>query len=234
VTEGLSIRYFGATCRYFGLWPGPIYLIVRPTGLFGGAERGSARHERLPRRACWAAGVNVVYAYAHFCRSQPANSISGWLGFAAIGGSPRPYLSTKLVLSPLIAIPLAVSALVSSDLLWAGPGCCGRWHLSALATFALGEIVRATILISMLSAARRAIRLPRHSPADDRDVCARGYAAGVAAVCDGALASRSTAVHDDERVAGPDGSRCPCVSGAAFTLGLGHRRYRWRSLRASL
>ena len=126
-----------------------------------------------------------MYAYAAFLPIAAGQLNLGVAGFAAIGGYASAYLSTKLALSPLIAIPLGGVAAGLVGLAVAVPVLRTRGIYLALATFALGEIVRASILnLDVVGGAAgypvtAFIRLPT-----DRDVCARRHGAGVAVVCD--------------------------------------------------
>ncbi len=146
MTEALSIRYFGADFVDIAVYGLLLFiLIVRPTGFSAVPARGHA-HERLSRKVLVLLAINVVYAYAAFLPIAAGQLNLGVAGFAAIGGYASAYLSTKLALSPLIAIPLGGAAAGLIGLAVAVPVLRTRGIYLALATFALGEIVRASIL----------------------------------------------------------------------------------------
>ena len=163
--------------------------------------------------------INVVYAYAAFLPIAAGQLNLGVAGFAAIGGYASAYLSTKLALSPLIAIPLGGVAAGLVGLAVAVPVLRTRGIYLALATFALGEIVRASILnLEVVGGAAgypvtAFIRLPTIAM----------FALGVTVLVWLLFATRFgiaiTAVHDDERVADLMGLDVRAFQVAAFTLG---------------
>ena len=163
--------------------------------------------------------INVVYAYAAFLPIAAGQLNLGVAGFAAIGGYASAYLSTKLALSPLIAIPLGGVAAGLVGLAVAVPVLRTRGIYLALATFALGEIVRASILnLDVVGGAAgypvtAFIRLPTIAM----------FALGVTVLVWLLFATRFgiaiTAVHDDERVADLMGLDVRAFQVAAFTLG---------------
>ncbi len=163
--------------------------------------------------------INVVYAYAAFLPIAAGQLNLGVAGFAAIGGYASAYLSTKLALSPLIAIPLGGVAAGLIGLVVAVPVLRTRGIYLALATFALGEIVRASILnLDVVGGAAgypvtAFIRLPTIAM----------FALGVTVLVWLLFATRFgiaiTAVHDDERVADLMGLDVRAFQVAAFTLG---------------
>ena len=163
--------------------------------------------------------INVVYAYAAFLPIAAGQLNLGVAGFAAIGGYASAYLSTTLALSPLIAIPLGGVAAGLVGLAVAVPVLRTRGIYLALATFALGEIVRASILnLDVVGGAAgypvtAFIRLPTIAM----------FALGVTVLVWLLFATRFgiaiTAVHDDERVADLMGLDVRAFQVAAFTLG---------------
>ena len=163
--------------------------------------------------------INVVYAYAAFLPIAAGQLNLGVAGFAAIGGYASAYLSTTLAMSPLIAIPLGGVAAGLVGLAVAVPVLRTRGIYLALATFALGEIVRASILnLDVVGGAAgypvsAFIRLPTIAM----------FALGVTALVWLLFATRFgiaiTAVHDDERVADLMGLGVRAFQVAAFTLG---------------
>src|ERR1700748_2147533 len=90
--------------------------------------------------------INVVYAYAAFLPIAAGQLNLGVAGFAAIGGYVSAYISNKLGLPPVVAIAFGGTATGLIGLAVAIPVLRTRGIYLALATFALGEIVRAIIL----------------------------------------------------------------------------------------
>jgi branched-chain amino acid transport system permease protein len=163
--------------------------------------------------------INVVYAYGAFLPVAAGQLNLGVAGFAAIGGYAAAFISNKLAIAPLAAIPLGgiVAGLVG--LVVAVPVLRTRGIYLALATFALGEIVRASIL--NLEVVGGAAGYPVTSFIDLPTVAL--FACGVMLVVWLLFATRFgiaiTAVHDDERVADLMGLDVRAFQVAAFTLG---------------
>jgi branched-chain amino acid transport system permease protein len=163
--------------------------------------------------------INVVLAYGAFLPVAAGQLNLGVAGFAAIGGYAAAYLSNKLVLSPLLAIPIGglVAGIVA--LVVAVPVLRTRGIYLALATFALGEIVRASIL--NLEVVGGAAGYP--VSAFIRFPTIAAFALGVTAFVWLLFATRFgiaiTAVHDDERVADLMGLNVRAFQVAAFVLG---------------
>ena len=163
--------------------------------------------------------INVVYAYAAFLPIAAGQFNLGVAGFAAIGGYFSAYLSTNIAMSPLLAIPLGGAAAGLIGLAVAVPVLRTRGIYLALATFALGEIVRASILnLEVVGGAAgypvtAYIRLPTVAL----------FALGVTVLVWLLFATRFgvaiTAVHDDERVADLMGLNVRAFQVAAFTIG---------------
>jgi branched-chain amino acid transport system permease protein len=163
--------------------------------------------------------INVVYAYGAFLPIAAGQLNLGVAGFAAIGGYCAAVLSTKFGLSPLLAIPLGGAAAGLVGLAVAVPVLRTRGIYLALATFALGEIVRATILnLEVVGGAAgfpvtAFIRLPTVAL----------FALGISVLVWLLFATRFgvaiTAVHDDERVADLMGLNVRAFQVAAFALG---------------
>ena len=206
-------------CRYLGLWPAaahPDRAADRPVRR---RERGSARMSGYLEGVLVLLAINVVYAYAAFLPIAAGQLNLGVAGFAAIGGYVSAYLSNKLALSPLLAIPLGGVAAGLVGLAVAVPVLRTRGIYLALATFALGEIVRASILnLEVVGGAAgypvtAFIRLPTIAL----------FALGVTVLVWLLFATRFgiaiTAVHDDERVADLMGLDVRAFQVAAFTLG---------------
>ena len=187
IAEVFSIRYFGADfvdISVFGLLL--LILFVRPTGLFGGASARSARMSGYLEGILVLLAINIVFAYGAFLPIAAGQLNLGLAGFAAIGGYSSAYPQQQCSRSqPLLAIPLGGVAAGLVALVVAVPVLRTRGIYLALATFALGEIVQATILnLEVVGGAAgypvtAFIRLP-----DDRVVCARCDRARLAAVRD--------------------------------------------------
>jgi branched-chain amino acid transport system permease protein len=90
--------------------------------------------------------INVVFAYGAFLPIAAGQLNLGVAGFAAIGGYSSAFLSNHGIVPTLIAIPLGGLASGVVALAVAIPVLRTRGIYLALATFALGEIVRASIL----------------------------------------------------------------------------------------
>jgi branched-chain amino acid transport system permease protein len=163
--------------------------------------------------------INVVYAYGAFLPIAAGQLNLGVAGFAAIGGYAAAYLSNNLAISPLLAIPLGGVAAGLVALVVAIPVLRTRGIYLALATFALGEIVRACIL--NLEVVGGAAGYP--VAAFIRFPTVGWFALGVTVLVALLFATRFgvaiTAVHDDERVADLMGLNVRAFQVAAFTLG---------------
>jgi branched-chain amino acid transport system permease protein len=163
--------------------------------------------------------INVVFAYGAFLPIAAGQLNLGVAGFAAIGGYASAYLSTKTAMSVLIAIPLGGVAAGIVALAVAIPVLRTRGIYLALATFALGEIVRATILnLEVVGGAagypvKTYIGLP----------IVAGFAVAIIVMVGVLFATRFgialTAVHDDEPVADLMGLNVRAFQIVAFVLG---------------
>jgi branched-chain amino acid transport system permease protein len=163
--------------------------------------------------------INIVFAYGAFLPIAAGQLNLGVAGFAAIGGYASAYLSNTSAISALVAIPLGglVAGIVA--LAVAIPVLRTRGIYLALATFALGEIVRASILnLEVVGGAAgypvtQFIRFPTVAL----------FALGVTAFVWLLFATRFgialTAVHDDERVADLMGLNVRAFQVSAFVLG---------------
>jgi branched-chain amino acid transport system permease protein len=163
--------------------------------------------------------INVVFAYGAFLPLAAGQLNLGLAGFAAVGAYASAYLSNTYNLSPLIAIPAgaAVAGLVA--LAVAAPVLRTRGIYLALATFAVGQIVKAAIL--NLEFIGGAAGYPVTAFTQLSVVLAFALAV-IAVVCltfgtRFGLAVR--AVHDDERVADLMGIEVKGFQYAAFSLG---------------
>jgi branched-chain amino acid transport system permease protein len=163
--------------------------------------------------------INVVFAYGAFLPIAAGQLNLGVAGFAAIGGYVSAYLSTNTATPVLVAIPLGGIAAGIVALAVAVPVLRTRGIYLALATFALGELVRATILnLDVVGGAAgypvtAYIGLP----------IIAGFAVAVVVLVGLLFATRFgiaiTAVHDDERVADLMGLNVRAFQIAAFVLG---------------
>jgi branched-chain amino acid transport system permease protein len=163
--------------------------------------------------------VNVVFAYGAFLPVAAGQLNLGLAGFAAIGGYASAFLSNTYGVTPVMAIAVGGIAAGLIALVVAVPVLRTRGIYLALATFALGQIVQATLLnLEVVGGAAgypviAFIRLPTIAL----------FAAGVVVVVALLFATRFgiavTAVHDDERVADLMGLDVRAFQIAAFTLG---------------
>jgi len=90
--------------------------------------------------------INVVLAYAAFLPMAAGQLNLGVAGFAAIGAYVSAFISNNSLVPALLAIPLGGLAAGLVALVVAVPVLRTRGIYLALATFALGQIVQATIL----------------------------------------------------------------------------------------
>jgi branched-chain amino acid transport system permease protein len=163
--------------------------------------------------------INTVYAYAAFLPIAAGQLNLGVAGFAAIGGYVAAYLSNNSAIPPLVAIPLGALAAGAVALAVAIPVLRTRGIYLALATFAVGEIVRAAIL--NLEVVGGAAGYPVSAFIGFGAIAA--FAAGVVLFVSLLFATRFgiaiTAVHDDERVADLMGLNVRAFQVAAFAIG---------------
>ena len=90
--------------------------------------------------------INVVFAYGAFLPIAAGQLNLGVAGFAAIGGYVSAFLSNQIAVPALIAIPLGGIAAGAIALGVAIPVLRTRGIYLALATFALGEIDRKSVV----------------------------------------------------------------------------------------
>jgi branched-chain amino acid transport system permease protein len=165
--------------------------------------------------------INVVFAYGAFLPMSAGQLNLGVAGFAAIGGYVSAYLSNNAVMPASIAIVLGGLAAAVVALAVAVSVLRTRGIYLALATFALGEIVRAAILnMEVVGGAAgypvaAFIRFPTIA----------AFSAAVVGLVSLLFATRFgvaiTAVHDDEGVADLMGLDVRAFQVAAFALGSG-------------
>jgi branched-chain amino acid transport system permease protein len=163
--------------------------------------------------------INIVFAYSAFLPLAAGQLNLGIAGFAAIGGYSSAFLSNHGLMPALVAIPIGGLAAGAIALAVAVPVLRTRGIYLALATFALGEIVRATIL--NLEVVGGAAGYPVTSFI--RFPLVALFAFTVVAFVSLLFATRFgiaiRAVHDDERVADLMGVDVRGVQIAAFTIG---------------
>jgi branched-chain amino acid transport system permease protein len=163
--------------------------------------------------------INVVFAYGAFLPVAAGQLNLGIAGFAAIGGYASAYLTTKTATPVLIAIPFGGIAAGIIALAVAVPVLRTRGIYLALATFALGELVRATIL--NLEVVGGAAGYPVSAYIGLPIIA--GFAVAVVALVGLLFSTRFgiaiTAVHDDERVADLMGLDVRAFQIAAFVFG---------------
>jgi branched-chain amino acid transport system permease protein len=163
--------------------------------------------------------INVVFAYGAFLPVAAGQLNLGVAGFAVIGGYVSAYLSNTFAIPVLLTIPLGGVAAGVVALAVAVPVLRTRGIYLALATFALGEIVRATILnLEIVGGAAgypvvAYVGLP----------VIAGFTLAIVVLVSLLFATRFgiaiTAVHDDERVADLMGLDVRAFQIAAFVLG---------------
>jgi branched-chain amino acid transport system permease protein len=165
--------------------------------------------------------INVVFAYGAFLPMAAGQLNLGIAGFAAIGGYVSAYLSNSAAMPASPAIVLGGLAAAVVALAVAVPVLRTRGIYLALATFALGEIVRACIL--NMEAVGGAAGYP--VAAFIRFPVIAAFAVAVIVLVSLLFATRFgiaiTAVHDDERVADLMGLNVRAFQVAAFALGAG-------------
>lgn len=163
--------------------------------------------------------INVVFAYAAFLPMAAGQLNLGVAGFAAIGGYVSAFITNKSAIPAILAIPLGGLAASLVALAVAIPVVRTRGIYLALATFALGQIVQATIL--NLDVVGGAAGYP--VAAFIRFPTVALFAGAVFAFVGLLFATRFgvaiTAVRDDERVADLMGLDVRAFQVAAFTIG---------------
>jgi branched-chain amino acid transport system permease protein len=163
--------------------------------------------------------INVVLAYAAFLPMAAGQLNLGVAGFAAIGGYVSAFISNNSGVAAVLAIPLGGLAAGLVALVVAVPVLRTRGIYLALATFALGQIVQATIL--NLEVVGGAAGYPAAAFIRFPTVAAFAIAVFVL-VCllfSTRLGIAITAVHDDEQVAAVMGMDVRALQVTAFVLG---------------
>jgi branched-chain amino acid transport system permease protein len=163
--------------------------------------------------------INVVLAYAAFLPMAAGQLNLGVAGFAAIGSYVSALVSNSFAVPAVLAIPLGGLAGGLVALVVAVPVLRTRGIYLALATFALGQIVQATIL--NLEVVGGAAGYP--VTAFIRFPIVAAYAFTVFLLVSLLFSTRLgiaiTAVHDDEQVAAVMGMDVRALQVTAFVLG---------------
>jgi branched-chain amino acid transport system permease protein len=163
--------------------------------------------------------VNIVFAYGAFLPLAAGQLNLGLAGFAAIGAYAAAYASNSWSVAPTLAIVLGGLVAGVVALAVAMPVLRTRGIYLALATFAVGQIVQATILnLEVVGGAAgypvaSFIRLPTIA----------AFAAVIVIIVSLLFATRFgiavRALHDDEIAADLMGLHVRAIQVAAFTIG---------------
>jgi branched-chain amino acid transport system permease protein len=163
--------------------------------------------------------VNIVFAYGAFLPLAAGQLNLGLAGFAAIGAYAAAYASNSWSVAPTLAIVLGGLVAGVVALAVAMPVLRTRGIYLALATFAVGQIVQATILnLEVVGGAAgypvaAFIRLPTIA----------AFAAVIVIIVSLLFATRFgiavRALHDDEIAADLMGLHVRAIQVAAFTIG---------------
>ena len=162
--------------------------------------------------------INVVLAYGAFLPMAAGQLNLGIAGFAAIGAYASAILSNH-GLPPLLAIPAAAVAAGVVGLVVAGPVLRTRGIYLALATFALGQVVQATLLNIGFIGGAAGYPVTSYLNGLVVVVVAVVVFAIVCVLFSTRFGISVTAVHDDERVADLMGLNAWAFQVAAFALG---------------
>jgi branched-chain amino acid transport system permease protein len=163
--------------------------------------------------------VNVVFAYGAFLPLAAGQLNLGLAGFAAVGAYAAAYGSNNWALAPVVAIIFGGLVAGTLALVVAVPVLRTRGIYLALATFALGQIVQATILnLEIVGGAAgypvsAFIRLPTIA------VFSVLIALFVGLLFATRFGIAVRAVHDDEVAADLLGVHVRLIQVAAFTIG---------------
>jgi branched-chain amino acid transport system permease protein len=163
--------------------------------------------------------VNIVFAYGAFLPLAAGQLNLGLAGFAAIGAYAAAYASNSWAVAPALAILLGGLVAGVVALAVAMPVLRTRGIYLALATFAVGQIVQATILnLEIVGGAAgypvaAFIRLPTIA----------AFAVVIVVIMAALFATRFgiaiRALHDDEIAADLMGLHVRAIQVAAFTIG---------------
>jgi branched-chain amino acid transport system permease protein len=163
--------------------------------------------------------VNIVFAYGAFLPLAAGQLNLGLAGFAAIGAYAAAYASNSWAVAPTLAVLLGGLVAGVVALAVAVPVLRTRGIYLALATFAVGQIVQATILnLEIVGGAAgypvaAFIRLPTIA----------AFAVVIVVIMAALFATRFgiaiRALHDDEIAADLMGLHVRAIQVAAFTIG---------------
>jgi branched-chain amino acid transport system permease protein len=163
--------------------------------------------------------INVVYAYAAFLPMAAGQLNLGVAGFAAIGGYVSAAISNNTPVSAMVAIPLGGLGAGVVAFVIAVPVLRTRGIYLALATFAVGQIVQATILNLEVVGGAAGYPVAAFLRFPVVAAFAFGVFVFVALLFSTRFGIAITAVHDDERVAELMGVNVRAFQVAAFSLG---------------
>jgi branched-chain amino acid transport system permease protein len=163
--------------------------------------------------------INVVYAYAAFLPMAAGQLNLGVAGFAAIGGYFSAAISNNTPVSAMVAIPLGGLGAGVVAFVIAVPVLRTRGIYLALATFAVGQIVQATILNLEVVGGAAGYPVAAFLRFPVVAAFAFGVFVFVALLFSTRFGIAITAVHDDERVAELMGVNVRAFQVAAFSLG---------------
>jgi branched-chain amino acid transport system permease protein len=163
--------------------------------------------------------INVVYAYAAFLPMAAGQLNLGVAGFAAIGGYVSAAISNNTPVSAMLAIPLGGLGAGVVAFVIAVPVLRTRGIYLALATFAVGQIVQATILNLEVVGGAAGYPVAAFLRFPVVAAFAFGVFVFVALLFSTRFGIAITAVHDDERVAELMGVNVRAFQVAAFSLG---------------
>jgi branched-chain amino acid transport system permease protein len=163
--------------------------------------------------------VNIVFAYGAYLPLAAGQLNIGLAGFAAIGAYSSAYLSNTYAVHPMLAIPAGGLAAGLIALAVAIPVLRTRGIYLALATFALGQIVQATILNLEVVGGAAGYPVTDFIQLPVVFFFAIAVVAFVWLLFGTRFGIAVTAVHDDERVADLMGINVRGFQIAAFTIG---------------
>jgi branched-chain amino acid transport system permease protein len=163
--------------------------------------------------------INVVLAYAAFLPMAAGQLNLGVAGFAAIGGYASAFISNNSLVPALLAIPLGGLAAGLVALVVAVPVLRTRGIYLALATFALGQIVQATILNLAVVGGAAGYPVATFIRFPPLAAFAITVVMLVCLLFSTRLGIAITAVHDDEQVAAVMGMDVRALQVTAFVLG---------------
>jgi len=163
--------------------------------------------------------INIVFAYGAYLPLAAGQLNIGLAGFAAIGAYASAYLSNQFAIHPLIAIPFGAVLSGVVALAVAAPVLRTRGIYLALATFAVGQIIRATILNLEFIGGAAGYPVTRFIGLPVVFVFTFGVVVFVVLLFGTRFGIAVRAVQDDERVADLMGIEVRGFQVAAFTLG---------------